>query len=644
VGHNKNLPKLLAAITTLVSGASGLLRAQDRPLEAPVVTATVKGPSQINLTWPAVSNAGYGYLVEIQSAGESRYSAWTELQPIPTASGYSCNGTIIHNGGSCNISDPSGAHVYNSSTRGIPYWVSDHNYIDPQDVSAAQFIAWGLKPNTSYSFRVRSYSGDTAPIYSTYSAVATAVTANYALRFVSPEGNDSNNGTGPDKSRAWRTLSRGASAIQCGQALIVLGGTYANDGINMPQKCSAQAKAVVLVNPGDRAVITSVPPGAEHVLQVDGSHIVIDGLISESSSNQNGEYDGVVRGSYNALLNVDFHPPVVPAFKGGLMLSGDHNLLYRSNLHDYGSPDATQNPNGNGGFVLTVMGSSAIQNVIWSNHLTRGGHDVSLCKSGCNYNRWLNNAMDGGWGMGWEAIDNSKHNLVEGNFIKDVGHLVTFYKPAIEISDSHNTVRRNVVVNGRRASLEVSALQGGSSVAESRIYNNVFYSPGECYFQSHNSGVAAYDNVLYANNICYKIQNYATDIYLDNQSNKITHNTMLFADVKGSLQPNHEIIIWNHDANGSFQYPKTLAYADKTYRPVFSSNKGLDVNPRFVNEANFDFHLAANSPLIGAGTEVADPEWGSASGAVDLGAFGIDATGRASPTVPGRPSPKRGKQ
>ena len=637
--------RALAEVAVLLGctfGFSTQLRAQDG-LGTPAVTAAAKGPDQINLRWPTVANAGYGYLVEIQSAGDPRYSSWSELQPIPSAGGYSCDRSIVFRGGTCNISDPSGSHVYNPPTNGIPYWVTDGTYIDPQDGSAAQFIAWGLKPNTSYSFRVRSYSGNTAPVYGAYSEVAMATTANYSLRFVSPEGNDSNNGTGPDKSRAWRTLSRSTKALNCGQALIVMGGTYANDAINMAQTCTAESKLVVLVNPGERAVVTSVPTGVEHVLQLHGKHIVIDGLISESSSNPNGDYDVLVRGSYNALLNVDIHPPVIPVFKtGGLMVSGDHTLVYRSNLHDYGSPDPTQNPNGNGGFVLTVLGSGANRNVIWSNHLTRGGHDVSLCKSGCNYNRWLNNVMDGGWGMGWEAIENSKHNLVEGNFIKDPGQLVTFYKPAIEISDGYNTVRRNVAVNGPRWALEVSALDAGTSVPNSLIYNNVFYSPGGCYFQSHNSGVAAYDNVLYANNICYKTTGYETDIYLANMTNSITHNDILFADSAGALQPNHEIIIWNHDARGSFENGKTLADADKIYSPVFSHNKGLDVNPRFVDEAKFDFHLAANSPLIAAGVEIKDSEWGSVSGTVDLGAFGVNPTRRVS--AKGLPSPKGGRK
>ena len=48
-------------------------------LGSPAITATAKGPNQINLSWSAVSNPGYGYLIEIQSGGDSRYSAWQEL-------------------------------------------------------------------------------------------------------------------------------------------------------------------------------------------------------------------------------------------------------------------------------------------------------------------------------------------------------------------------------------------------------------------------------------------------------------------------------------------------------------------------------------------------------------------------------------
>src|SRR6185369_135084 len=105
---------------------------------------------------------------------------------------------------------------------------------------------------------------------------------------------------------------------------------------------------------------------------------------------------------------------------------------------------------------LTLLGSGAKNNVIWSNHLTRGGHDVSLCKDSCSRNRWLNNIMDGGWGMGWEAVGNADENLFEGNTVAHTGKLVTFYKPGIEVSGNRNTVRRNIIADFSRVAIEVS--------------------------------------------------------------------------------------------------------------------------------------------------------------------------------------------
>jgi len=614
-------------------GAAGL-RAQSPPPGVPNVAATAKGPDQINLTWPPVDDPGYGYLVEIQSAGDSRYTQWQELKPIPVAGGYKCDSNVRIRNGVCNISDPNGAHVYDPPTNGVPYWVTESTYLDPQDGTPAQFIAAGLKPGTSYSFRIRTYSGNRSPVRGSYSNVAAATTAKYELRYVSPDGNDANNGA--DESHPWRTLHHASRSIVCGQVLLVKGGTYSDDMISLAQTCTSAKKAVVLVNPGETASISSVPAGAEHTVVLGGSYLVIDGLVSASSSPQNGDYDIMVEGSHNAVLNVETHPAVVPTFKGGVQVHGDHNLIYRSYLHDAGSPDATQNPSGGGGFVLTVEGNRAIGNVIWSNHLTRGGHDVSLCIRGCSNNRWLNNVMDGGWGMGWEAIQGSMHNLVEGNFIKDAGQLVAFYKPAIEVSEAYNTVRRNVVVNAKSNGLEISALYGGSSAVHILVYNNTFYRPATCIFGSHNGGPAAYDYEVYSNNICYGFANPATDIYVGSKNSQISHNNLVAVDAAGRPQTDKRIIIWNHQAEGDFQYPRTLAEADSIYNPPFSHNRGLDVNPGFVDEAGLDFHLTARSRLNGAGTRIQDPDWSFAGGKVDLGAFGINpAPHRASPTRSG---------
>jgi hypothetical protein len=236
--------------------------------------------------------------------------------------------------------------------------------------------------------------------------------------------------------------------------------------------------------------------------------------------------------------------------------------------------------------------------------------------------------MDGGWGMGFEALSAdgqpSGHNLIEGNIMKDVGKLVAFYKPSIEVSSPDNTVRRNVSFGGAYAALEESGF--GGDAGHNLVYNNVFYAPASCIFQSSAGGPGVYDGNVYANNICYKFTGLATDIYPGNRTNSITRNTIVRAGAAGALRKAEPIIIWNHSAGSPFEYPKPLSYADESYSPPFSRNIDLAVDPRFLNEAAFDFHLAPGSPLIGAGVAIADKEWGTAIGSVDLGAFGINVS------------------
>jgi hypothetical protein len=586
----------------------------------PVVTAAAKGPDQINLTWPALSEPGYGYAVEIQSAADPRYASWTVMPPIPTAAGYTCDPTVLFRDARCNTNDPEGALVYNLPVNGVPYWVTEANYTDPQDDTPAQFIAWGLQPAATYRFRVRTWTGNAAPVWGTYSNEAEAATAKYGTRFVSLQGRDTNDGSAADAAHAWRTLAHATAALACGQVLIVAGGAY-TDSITMPQKCTADRKAVVLVNPGESATIVSHPT-APYAVHITGSHVVIDGLKVAATGTPTGEYDVVIDGGRNALLNVELHPTVIPSFHFGLVIQGGHNLLYRSYLHDYGSPDERQNPGGNGGFPLTVMGGGATHNAIWSNHLTRGGHDTSLCKSGCAYNRWLNNVMDGGWGQGWIAVYGgapADHNLVEGNIVKGVGQLVPYFKPAIQVSGAYNTVRRNTVLHSRTWAVEVSSF-GGGTAGYNLIYNNAFYAPGSCYFQSSSRGYRAYYGVIFANNICYRFQNLATDIYSGNMTNRIVANDLLELEASGKPLSGRASVIWNHSAGSPYENPQPLAHADRNY-PPFARNLSVSLPPRFVDEKNLDLHLNADSPLVEAGVAVGDTAWGSAVGTPGVGPF-----------------------
>lgn len=617
-------PRVLAA---LQDTPSVLPLRPSRP--AFTLTATPKGPNQINLTWNAQLGGSYGYLVEIQSSGDARYTAFTELKPIPPAAGYVCdpNANWAGRGTGCTISDPAGTHVYNPISNGVPTWVTESQYIDPQDGTRVQFIASGLKSNTLYSFRVRTYTGITSPVYGPYSSTASASTNSYTLRYVSPLGNDANDGTAPDNAHAWRTISK-AGSIPCGTELLVMAGNYDNEYFGMYQQCTPTSKAVLMVNPGDTATITSnahLNWGA--VVTVGGTGIVIDGL--HISINGDGDYGLRLNGSHNALFNVGMGPSSIPTSYGGVAVQGAYDLIYSCYLHDYGSPYSGQNPSGEGGFVLVMEG---VNNVVWSNHLTRGGHDTSLCHSGCSSNRWLNNIFDGGWGMAFEVVyGGASNNLFEGSISRDPGALeAQIYKPGFELSYSNNVVRRSIFAGTSSGdigkAIEISAYD---TVVNNLVYNNVFYNVSRCYFQSHNYGVAAYDGVKVQNNIC-QFTGDATEIYLNNLTpGAISYNSLQMLGGTGK----EASVVWYQDGPYQpYQVHQTLTFAEANYGPAWQNNAAISMLPvQFVDPAHMDFHLMPASPLRSAGTRVVDTQWGFPFGkVVDLGVYGLSSPASSS--------------
>jgi hypothetical protein len=607
---------------------------------SPIVTAVSKGPNQVNLSWTSPSGSFYGYIIEIQSDGDSRYSSFAEYKSIPIASGYSCTSSAsyvsVGNTG-CAISDPSGTHVYNPAINGVPPWVTETQYVDPQDMSAAQYIVPGLLSNVTYNFRVRTYTGVTNTVYGSYSNTASATTADYTKRFVTITGNDNNDGSAVDDSHAWRTLSKAMNAISCGTELIVGGGSYDAEHVSMNQTCSPSNKAVVFVPPGVQAAIVGNSRfDWGEVLALWGTNIVIDGL-QVHMTQVDTNYQILVNGSHNAIFNMDAGPAVVPGAYGGIdSTSGQYNLFYHNYVHDYGSPYSGQNPNGQGGFPFALLGSATANNVVWSNHFTRGSHDTSLCGNGCNHNRWLNNIFDGGWGMALETVyDGSSYNLFEGSIGYHAARLMPdIYKPGIEISNGYNTLRRSVFVdNGGQSAriLEVSGFAGDCTTNKGNlIYNNVFYSTFNAsrgYFQSHNCGESAYDGTLIMNNI-FKFTQNATEIYLKNMTpGAISYNDFFRFNGSG----NDSLFVWGQDFGAPWENPQTLVYAQANYAPVFASN--VVTEPQFVDVNNMDFHLSSGSPLRSSGAAVIDSLWGNQAAGNDLGAY-VYATGVTSATPP----------
>jgi len=610
-------------------------------LTAPTITATAKGPDQINLTWSAATSPGYGYLVEIQSAGDSRYSSFTQLQTIPNATGYTAS-----SGNACQVSDTNGTYVYNPQSLGssahlygLPTWVVESNYVDPQDGTAAQFMAFGLKPNTSYSFRVRTY---TPTSYSSYSNTASATTANYStVRYISTTGSDSNGGTN-STTDAWLTFYHASHTVSAGTLVLAEAGSYPSDEI-WPTNggSSATAKVVYEADSGASVTITSAYGSGPEGIYLGVSYVVIDGIniVATDSSDVAVQASSA---SHDVLANLSIGPllTALPNTYGIASFTGSsYMLVYQVYMHDSQYPCSAQNPSGNAG---SLFGENPDTNdVIMFNHLTRGAHDTGVCKGGsssalCENNAWLDNVMDGGYGLCWEDVFYGESNLVEGNVCFGAGRLESgIYKPGFEISGPSTTMRRNIVLAGSSHAQEISSLNS-INVPNFKIYNNVWYEPGgDCFWI--NGSVSSTSGVI-ANNICYSLvgsQGYPNPglafSYVTDTTNTITHNDLLY--VSGGVgQPSTANISWDITGGGSCSSsPCTISQVDSLLSPPWSSNASLAVLPQFVNPGSYDFHLQVGSPIVGAGAAVTDSAYGSFSSGLDLGPFQFTAGVLAAP-------------
>ena len=602
----------------LLAAALFLLPAEVRALDAPTVTATAKGPNQINLTWAAVSNPGYGYLIEIQSAGDSRYSSYTEIAPWKQASGDSA----LRN------TDPSCTYCYNPTSNHIPYWVTRGHYRDTQDDTAAQFIIFGLKPNTLYNVRVRSYSPYPSATYSTYSNVASARTLNYTVRYVNTlTGSDTNDGTN-STDHAWKTINKACQTLTAGQVGIVVGGFYANDHCTTTNSGSSGTanKIVLMSNPGDTVTITSFPASL-YGIEVKHDYWVIDG-INTSYAQSGGDALGLWRGNRGVWANSEHNlknTSVAPS------MMGSNNRVQGLWIHDGGKETVDE------GSLFYLLGSDLAPtgNVLAFNHFTRGAHDTGMELNQANlsglmgYNQWLNNIHDGGWGTGESFVDNGKndkneelpavhHSLSEGNVIAYVNQLTpSMFKIGTQLSGDYITIRNNLLFGLKDDGYEINSLRG--SAKNNLVYNNTIVSAGGRCFWTGKADAGPYTGNTFVNNICYKVS--LDGLTLPNNAPFTSYATDLTWVVEynnfygGNPLSTSGAVIYGE--GGTLQ---SITYADEHF-PPFSFNDGLNVAPQFVNETAFaDMHLTAASLMRGAGRAVTDWTWGTI-GQTDLGAF-----------------------
>ncbi len=622
--------RLMIVIACLVVIASGL--------DAPILNATAKGPNQVNLRWSPVANPGYGFCVEIQSNGDSRYSSFTQLN--------------IWQAGS-------GPLIWTPPVQCLPYWVTEFQYVDPQDSTPAQYIVFGLLPNTTYNFRVRSFSGYSGTIYSSYSNTVTATTSDYNVRYVAPTASGSGNGT--SITNAW-TLAQANANARAGQVVLIEAGTYngdiqpANGGTSTAHKLVFEADAGATVTLNGTATITQ-------------NYTVIDGINFTASSSGYSTWSPWIIGHHNVMANTQSDGKAVLCSDPGNLRCSDGVFSYSPHLdrtanytllqgnwwHDVGANQ--------GGGDLPYIAASNVVSVY--NHWSRGAHDTTV-DAGIG-NRHLNNLMDGGEGAG--IYFRGSRPLLEGNVIAYVAGSTAYikarnnnsgypgvYKDAVGIFGQYVTMRRNLVLNcGVNPStgavnpnscmgVEINGSnQGPSPASNAIIYNNVFYNGGgACIWFANTNGGPNQANETIANNICDKqyggtgysgAQPYVYLIMRGVYSGSVIHhNDFLFRNPHvhgGAERPRESIICIGGCSGYSSRYRP--ATDNTTWPQNYHDNYAKP--PGFVMEGT-DFHLNANSLLRGAGAPVTDRNYPFPSDETDVGAFKYFPAADSEPSTP----------
>lgn len=606
-------------------------------LDAPLITATPKAPNQINLTWDAVSNPGWGYKVEIQSDDDSRYSDWTELSWQSATPQSTTGGSLTY----------------------LPYWVTEGHYLDVTDGigtasgacksasascgSPAQAQIYGLKHSTTYKFRVRTW-GKTdagAAVYSSYSTLIEATTPTPAtIRYVTTTGAGSRNGTSWENAYDDISDANGIS-VSGGHALVLIeAGNYASDNITPTRSGTQEYRIVFQAYNGGPVNITS--PSATIAVDTNRQdYIIVDGINTTYRTNNGQPRFYIDQGSSRvALVNFAAAGQTGGDLWGVVDVKSSYNLVHNYYVHDNGAA-GIDNRHSN----IQIYGPYN-HNIFQLGVSIRGAHDCFLIKGAATYNQLKNSRHGGEWGHGVNLVNDGsavcKYNLVEGNTFNDICKehtLRNFYKNAMQAPSSTNTLRRNVVYDGHDGSggkckglgFELNK-EGGGATGSNLVYNNTVY----------NNGGAAL--VIWNGTTNNKIVN---NIFYNNGSPPCTDpglectSSVVWADNVTGLDIHHNFISQNSDQNYNsiepnvwYDDPQTLSEAESSYPSIIHNNYG-NLTLGFIDLETEVIHLKSTSDAIDAGQQVIDNIWGTIlfkGSAPDLGAF--EYSGISGPAAP----------
>jgi hypothetical protein len=404
--------------------------------------------------------------------------------------------------------------------------------------------------------------------------------------FVATWGSDDDAGT---EAAPMRTIQHAVDQATPGDTVVVMEGTY-RERIAFSKSGRADAWITLMSYPEARVVVdsssASFPSWWSGAIDLTGvSYVRLQGLRVEHSSHW-----GIIANNASEIEIRD--NSTYDTARSGIGLYQSNNVMIRGNKVELAV-------NGGDQECITVWDSSYVE---------------------VSYNEVSNDGAGDIGGEGIDVKDGSNHVVVRGNYVHDLDELGIYV-------DSYGLAQDDILIEG--------------NVVHDCVYGIAIGSERG----------ALLENVVVRNNIVHHNRWVGIVIHTWDEGYphpvrgvQITNNTVVYNAVDSSWGGG--IAIWNPEARDltvrnnivAFNAHSQMDDTTGTGATTFSHNlvfgptgiagdRAVVADPLFVDATAYDFHLAADSPAIDAGSETDAPETDYAGSkrpsgpTVDIGAF-----------------------
>ncbi len=489
-------------------------------------------------------------------------------------------------------------------------------------VTGSSYTATGLDCGATYGFTVVAFdaAGNVSPAASTNGTTANCPVTN--ARYVSPTGNDANDGSA---LHPFQTIQRAINLATAGQTILVRGGTYGGFTFNGVHGTSS-SPITVAAYPGENPVVDGRGAAANVIdVRSGASFVAIQGLQVTGGPADNNHAAIMVENCSHDVTISDNLITNNGAF--GVRVYG----LNCTNAMNVDIDGNTIQHNGTG----VRLDYDSLGNQITNNQLINNDHLL------------VNDATPGNdnGANGTQFFRTHGATLVAGNIIhgnrgpshdyrEDGGAFEIFGASDLDIQ--RNTVWDNVDI------LETGT-NNGYECANNQFTDNIAYGGNDKSVVPTGIGLSlgillrCASNMLIANNTIDDLDNWVYDIQqngnfvgslagLHIQNNVITmHNAKVYAfqvALPAGSVIDHEDLYVTGSAPIATVTGKGNAYDLATLRTWTGTGQhDVSVDPQFSNAGGRDYHLRSSSPVIDLGSPISGVTDGFLGAAPDLGRF-----------------------